>query len=349
MKRLLYLLFVLALITACSNQAEEPAQPQMDPPRYEVHFRILDEDTGDNLLYVNTPYLPKNGAWALCGEQKYELSRYDQSDYNPRAPFRFERYTQDGGYRHRVVFDGFTIDKSFEENITIYWGDVLDFYTDVQVGAEVDCSGSEPQITQTLIVDGEPATCEQGEDWRVDLLFKEIEISDKSGPAVSITGSWEITDLEASLDNNPLTSYTPEEALLGICFLFDPPGTGNFSWDEVKMTFDAVLDRKTFSVSIPRIKVSERVSEETGSISYSFDQEISDGEMTIDEVMQTIRKMTVQGEMCRAYSQESEISPNKHAPQTDYHSDLTFHVECEECTFELKLNYLRVIGDRGYF
>ena len=179
MKKVMLICTLFLFAVACNDKEEVQPQPQpeFDPPRYEVHFQVLNEETGDNLFYVNTPYLPKRGAWAVCGDQEYALSRYDQPYYDPYAPFRFERYTRDGGYHHRVVFDGFTIDQSFRQTLQIYWGEVMDFQTEIVVGAEVDRSASEPVITQTLEVDGKPVSCEQGQDWEVVLSFKETFVS----------------------------------------------------------------------------------------------------------------------------------------------------------------------------
>ncbi len=184
MKKYMLICALFLVGTACSDKEEAQPQPEFDPPHYEVHFRVLNEETGDNLLYANTPYLPKSGAWVVCGEQEYALSRYDQPYYDPKAPFRFERYTRDGGYHHRVVFDGFTLDQSFRQPLQIYWGEVMDFYTEIVVGAEVDPSGPEPVITQTLEVNGKPVSCEQGQDWQVVLSFKEewISIPDACAP-----------------------------------------------------------------------------------------------------------------------------------------------------------------------
>ena len=349
MKKLIFCVFILFTI-ACGDEKdsslESPAA--FSPPHYDVNIYMFDENTGINMLdpsFESIGYfcLPDKGVWAICGDKEYELSRFDRPYYNRNAPFRLERYTEDGGYRYRIVYDGFTINESFQEEMLIYWGKHLDFFTEIVIGAEVDNSGPNPQITRSLTVDGKSVICNENEDWEIEILYDFYWTTYYPGSGIDATGIWEITDLEASLDETPLVSDSSDDARFEIHCV---------DKDEVWMLANITLDEKVYSIRVPRIHVTRDFDkfDKERIWCFCFDQEITEGELTIDGEPQSVNLMTVRGEMNwnrKEVNESSSTTPHTvFTPQTDYHSDLTFHVECEECTFELKLNYLRVIGDR---
>ncbi len=168
MKKLFFCFMAWITLGACSDKPDE-VQPQFDPPHYCINFFIFEEETNRNLLHPDVHFIPKKGVVATCWGEEFPLERFDKPDYDPQKSFRWERYTEGGVWRYRVVFDGFTIDKSFREELTIFWGDVLDLTTHLVVSATVDNSGAEPVITRSLLVDGEPVACEEGADWTVTI------------------------------------------------------------------------------------------------------------------------------------------------------------------------------------
>ena len=350
MKKILLICSLFLLGMACNRNEEEP-QPQFDPPHYEVHISVVNKQTGETLLdpfvydQANDFLLPKSGVLAICGTNEYELSRFDQPYYDHDAPFRLERYSWDGGYHYRVVFDGFTIEKSFQERLLIYWGEKFDFFTEIMVGAEVDFSKGTPQITRTMTVDGKPVVCEEGKDWMVviekEIVRQEPE-NDYPGPGYDATGKWYITDLEATLNGKPLSARSAEESVFEIHYV-----DGQTVW----MFVNIVLDDRSYTILLPAINVWRDFNKRFIR-SFNFDQEITDGNIAIDKVQQKIKKMVVQGEMYWNWLEDSPSSIKPmyvFTPQSDYCSDLTFYVECETFSFELKMKYLQVFSERSWF
>lgn len=349
MKKYLFYIVCMLFAVACNRNEEEP-QPQFDPPHYEVHISVVNKQTGETLLdpFVydqgNDFLLPESGVLAICGANEYELSRYDQPYYDRDAPFRLERYSQDGGYRYRIVFDGFTIEESFQERLLIYWGEKFDFFTEIMVGAEVDFSKGTPQITRTMTVDGEPVVCEEGKDWMVEIekeIIRQEPVSDYPGPGFDATGKWYIIDLEATRNGEPLSARSAEESVFEIHFVDS---------ETVWMFVDIVLDDRNYTILIPAIHVWRDFNKRFIR-SFNFDQEITNGNMAIDKEQQEIKKMIVQGEMYWNWKDggPSSIRPLiVFTPQSDYYSDLTFYVECEACSFVLRMSYLQVFSDRSW-
>ncbi len=366
MKKLIFcnicyvLLFGLA---ACSKEVEIQPQPQpeFDPPHSNVNISILDAETGESLLdpftYFSTLiFNDKTTATAFCMGQQYELSRYDQPYYDRNAPFRLERYTQNGSYHHRLVFDGFTIKEPLHERLVILWESNSSFYENFTIEllltAEIDNSETQPKIIRSYTFDGTTIETLEGENWEV-YIFHKINRKDEIIPGYNLSedasGKWEICDLEASLNGTQLTSYNPKEAIFATNWFIGD--TGLEVSEDLRMNVDVVLDGDRYRILVPAIAIIGGEDNEKKKY-FRFDQEITDGKMKINDEETRVIKMVVKGDMFlkREIESTSEIVPLYiYGPQTDYYSDLTFTVECDTCTFVLRMNYLRVIGDRDWF
>ena len=117
------------------------------------------------------------------------------------------------------------------------------------------------------------------------------------------------------------------------------------------MFVNIVLDDRSYTILLPAINVWRDFNKKFIR-SFNFDQEITDGNIAIDKVQQEKKKMVVQGEMYWNWLEDSPSSIKPmyvFTPQSDYCSDLTFYVECETFSFELKMKYLQVFSERSWF
>lgn len=357
MKKVLIYFLLLFVIAACQNSEEENPQTIINPPHYKVCIHVLNEETGKTLLdpsiYPTLFVGTETKITAFCKGETFELSRFDDPRYNPKAPFRLEQYIENYGYRYRIVFDGFTIDKSFDEQLTIHWGLTgyffEEFTTEISVSADVDYSGAEPKITRHLAVNGESLPCEEDKDWNVTILYKVKEHVpiDYPGLGMDATGKWEITDLDLSIDNTP-SSNSPEEAVFWIHWL-GIEGTLDVRENEVEMGLELLVNGTQYTVLIPMITISGGTDAKKKKY-FQFNQQVTNAEIWVNQEAQTLTTLTVNGEMyVNDPNAEPTIRPSYvFAPQTNFYSDLEFYIECESCTLKLKMNYLRVIEDRGW-
>lgn len=351
MKKLFYFFALLLCFVACSDK-EEPMKPQFEAPNYEIHIQLVNEESGETLLDPMAFYLPDEGVVVTRGNgEVYPLSFFNEPHYNPNAPFRLEQYIENGSWRYRVVVDGFTIDQSFHEKLTIYWGELLDFYTEIEVGAEVDFSTPEPTITRTLTVDGVPVSCEEGQDWYV-LLSRTISEFDPEPIETSLlaAGNWWMTDWKVTLDGAPVTTCASEQTLFGVHQTRNPEDREMFD-DRVKMITNVVLDGVNYSVEIPQIYISRDADKEAevDGLYFEFGEMVAEARLSIDEEPQTITNATVEGWMYQNRSNSTALTPKPMltlAPQTDCHSDICICIEWENGTLELQINYLRIMD--GY-
>lgn len=349
MKKLLCYFMILWAVVACSSNDPEPAPlPEVEAPRYKIYLQVLDAETGKTLL--DPAVLPSLLWWmiddpgitATCRGETFELSRFDDFYYDPNAPFRLEQYIENYGYRYRIVFDGFTMDKTFGDELIIDWG-VNEFTTHMIVIAEVEQNGNELLIERSLTVNGEPVVCEEGEDWHVVISHKVPEIEENLPISLQVFGTWFMTEYEAMLNDSPLTVGKPKEAIYWTHWLMDY--YLNYLEDQIRIGIEAVLDGKQYSILIPIIRVAGGgYDEETHKDTFYFNEVIWDGELTIDGEPQTVEKITVSGGMYWDHSKTESlpaITPQHVLPPIhDYFSDLNFLVEYEGGTLELKINYL---------
>ncbi|MBR6640463.1 MAG: hypothetical protein IKL35_08910 [Muribaculaceae bacterium] len=114
-KRILYLgmLCLMAIMTSCSNDDEEPIWNSPVPYGFEI---ILVDEEGNNLLTDDNISSARNNIYIVYDEDVYKL---DYEVYNPKMTFKgFE--LPDGGYR--LSFGGFWGDYE-DETFVICYGD----------------------------------------------------------------------------------------------------------------------------------------------------------------------------------------------------------------------------------